>query len=261
MKTVLKILKIVGLLVGVLAVSLAILIFVTFSGSLPIQDGQRLDGVEVVKDGFVSAFIVDIDDHDVALVDAGNDHRARAILSALARRHLGPDAVKAILVTHGDRDHTAGVAAFPQAVVMSLQAEVARVEGRALPASFFKRLIASRRPSGVKVARALHDGESLSLGNLVVRVFAVPGHTAGSAAFLARGVLFMGDSAEATKHATLAAGHWLFTENPAQDHASLHRLAQQIQPWAGEVKAIACAHSGLLTSGLSPLADLAANDK
>jgi hydroxyacylglutathione hydrolase len=259
MRLVPKILKIVGLLIGVLVVALAALLFVTFSGGAPIRDGQRLDGVEVVKDGFVSAFIVEIDDHDVALVDAGNDRQAKPILSALARRGLGPDAVKAILLTHGDRDHIAGVLAFPQAVVMGLEPDIPLVEGSEIP-SFLKRL-GPPRPSGIKVARALHDGESLTLSNLVVRVFAVPGHTKGSAAFLMRGVLFLGDSADATKDGKLAAGRWLFTANPAQNRTSLHRLLREIQPWGGEVKAIACAHSGMLIGGLDPLSEFAARDR
>jgi glyoxylase-like metal-dependent hydrolase (beta-lactamase superfamily II) len=252
-----KILKIVGLLIGALVVALGVLLFATFSGGMPVTDGQRLDGVEVVKDGFVSAFIVDIDEQSVALIDAGNDRQAKPIVAALARRNLGPDAVKAILLTHGDRDHTAGVLTFAHAEVMVLEPDVALAEGREVKGMF--KLFTSPHPNGIKVGRALHDGESLTLGNLVVRIFAVPGHTKGSAAFLAHGVLFMGDSAEATKDGKLAAGHRLFTENPAQDRASLHQLAQRLSPLASEVKAIACAHSGLLTSGLLPLADFAAS--
>lgn len=259
MRVVFKILKILGLVVGALVVALAALLFATFSGSAPIRDGQRVDGVEVVKDGFVSAFIVDIDDHDVALVDAGNGRQGKPILSALARRGLGPDAVKAILLTHGDRDHTAGVAAFPEAIVMALEADIPLAEGRELR-GFFK-FFGSPHPTGIKVARPLHAGESLTLGNLVARVFAVPGHTKGSAAFLMRGVLFLGDSADASKDGKLAAGRWLFTDNPAQNRASLRQLAHQIEPWGGEVKAIACAHSGMLTGGLGPLSEFAARDR
>jgi hypothetical protein len=67
----------------------------------------------------------------------------------------------------------------------------------------------------------------------------------------------MGDSAEATKDLKLAPGHRLFTENPAQDRASLRALAKRLEPMAGEIQAIACAHSGMLTSGLAPLTELA----
>jgi hydroxyacylglutathione hydrolase len=257
MRLVVRTLKILGLLLGALVVTLAILLVVTFSGGLPIADGQRQGGVEVVKDGYVSAFIVDLDEHAVALVDAGNDAQAAPILRALARRSLGPDAVKAILLTHGDRDHTAGVLAFPAAEVMALEPDVALVEGRAKRGIF--KWFGAAKPSGVKVARVLHDGDTVTLGNLAVRVFAVPGHTAGSAAFLVRSVLFMGDSAEATKEGKLAPGRRLFTDDPAQNRASLRQLAVRLAPAAADIKAIACAHSGVLSQGLAPLSELAAS--
>jgi len=256
MRLVVRILKIFGLLLAALIVTLGILLAVSFSGGLPIRDGQRVGGVEVVKDSIVSAFIVDLDERSVALVDAGNDRQAKPILAALSRRGLGPDAVKAILLTHGDRDHTVGVLAFPQAEVMALAPDVALAEGRAARGIF--RWFHTPKPNGIKVTRALRDGETITLGDLPVRVFAVPGHTVGSAAFLARSVLFMGDSAEATKEGRLAPGKRLFADDPAQNRASLRALAARLQPAAADVKAIACAHSGVLTRGLAPLAEFAA---
>jgi hypothetical protein len=35
----------------------------------------------------------------------------------------------------------------------------------------------------------------------------------------------------------------------------------EVKPWAGEVKAIACAHSGMLTNGLNPLFEFVALEK
>jgi hydroxyacylglutathione hydrolase len=259
MKRVFRILKLAALLIGALVLALGILLWVTFSGGLPMQDGQRLEGVEVVKDGFVSTFILDLDEGSVALIDAGNDRQATPLLRALARRKLGPDAVKAILLTHGDADHTGGVLAFPKAEVMALAPDVALAEGREARGMF--KLFGAPKPNGIKVGRALHDGETVTLGSLAVRVFAVPGHTQGSAAFLARSVLFMGDSAEATKEAKLAPGRWLFTGNTGQNRASLRQLAARLQPAAAEVKAIACAHSGVLTRGFAPLTEFAASEK
>jgi glyoxylase-like metal-dependent hydrolase (beta-lactamase superfamily II) len=139
---------------------------------------------------------------------------------------------------------------------MALEPDVALAEGREVK-SLFKPFV-NPSPNGIKVAQALRDGETVTLGNLAVRVFAVPGHTKGSAAFLARSVLFMGDSAEATKDMKLAPGHRLFTESPAQDRASLRALANRLEPMAADVQAIACAHSGMLVSGLGPLTEFAA---
>lgn len=258
MKSIFRIVKILAALVGLLVVGLGVLLFLTFSGGKPIQDGQRLNGVEVVKDGMVAAYIVDIDDGSVALIDAGNDSEAKAILLALARRNLSPSAVKDILLTHGDRDHTGGALKFPQATIMALEPDVALAEGRAVKPLF--KLFASPHPSGLKVGRVLHDGETVTLGTLAVRVWAVPGHTPGSVAYVTRGVLFMGDSAEATKEGKLTAAKRLFSESPAQNRASLYQLARQLHPWAGDVKAIAFGHSGVLTRGLVPLTQFAAND-
>jgi hydroxyacylglutathione hydrolase len=256
MRGFMRTLKILGLLVGALLLTLGILLAVTFSGGLPIKDGQRLDGVEVVKDGFVSSFIVDINDKNVILIDAGNDGQAKPILTALARRNLTATAVRAVLLTHGDRDHTAGVLAFPAAEVMALAPEVALVEGR--EARGISKWAGSPDPNGIHVARTLSDGQYFSISSLGIRVFAVPGHTKGSAAFLIDNVLFMGDSAEATKDGKLAPGKRLFTESPAQNRASLRALAPRLVPYAAEIKAIAPAHSGMLTAGLAPLTEFAA---
>jgi hypothetical protein len=62
MKTVFRVLKILAMLLTALGLTLGIVVWRSFSGLQPISDGQRLDGVEVVKDRFVSAFIVDLGD-------------------------------------------------------------------------------------------------------------------------------------------------------------------------------------------------------
>jgi hydroxyacylglutathione hydrolase len=259
MRFLIRTLKILGLVVGALALTLGILLAVTFSGGLPIKDGQRLDGVEVVKDGMVSSFIIDINDKNVILVDAGNDREAKPILAALARRNLTATAVRAILLTHGDRDHTAGVLAFPAVQVFALGPEVGLVEGREARGIF--KWVGSHHPNGIHVARALTDGQYFSVSSVGIRVFAVPGHTKGSAAFLIDNILFMGDSAEATKDGKLAPGRRLFTESPAQNRASLRALAPRLVPYAAEIKAIAPSHTGILTAGLAPLTELAAKSE
>src|ERR1051325_2925115 len=123
-------LKIVGLLVVVLVVAIAGLLAATFMGRQSITDGAEAGGLRIVKDGVVSVGVIPISEREIALVDAGNDKEAQAILAELSRRHLGPDAVTTILITHGHPDHTGGVAMFPRAQVISLEAEKPLVEGR-----------------------------------------------------------------------------------------------------------------------------------
>jgi hydroxyacylglutathione hydrolase len=243
--------KMIGLALVVLIVALAIPISSTFTGTSPIPDGLKLNGVEVVKDGFVSVYIIDLARDVVALIDAGNDPAAKAIIKALARRGLTTRSVKAVILTHGDPDHTNGIRAFRGALVMAIETEVDLIEGRKLRGPL--RLIREPQETGIRVNRILEDGDNIEFAGTRVRAFAVPGHSAGSAAYLIRGVLFLGDSAETTKDKKLIGSRWLFTDNSGQNKASLKALAKRLTPLAKEVKAIACSHSGVLTNGLTPL--------
>ena len=105
--------------------------------------------------------------------------------------------------------------------------------------------------------RGLRDGETVLLNEMPVQVFAVPGHTGGSAAYLVNRVLFMGDSADATTEGALRAAVWAFSDDPAQNRASLVRLHQRLTEEGEAVEAIAFAHSGVLVQGLAPLAAFA----
>jgi glyoxylase-like metal-dependent hydrolase (beta-lactamase superfamily II) len=209
-----------------------------------------------VKDGFVDVGVIDVGGGKVALVDAGNDKQAHAILAELQRRGLGPDAVTAILLTHGHGDHLAGCSMFPSASVYALAGDVGLAEGREAAKGFLGRL-AGVRPTGVKIARALSDGEELALGSRKVKVFAIPGHTDGSAAYLIDGVLFLGDSAGSSSDGKILPAPWMFSADPAQNRASLAGLAQRLRPDATSVKVLVPAHSGVLR-GLDPLLAFAA---
>lgn len=251
-----KLLKVVGLVLAALAVCVAAVFAAAFAGKAPIAEGRRVDGVEVVRDGFVSACIVDVGDGQVALVDAGDAEDAGPLLAALKRRGLGPDAVQAVLLTHGDFDHTRGARHFPRATVMALEPDVALAEGRVS-----RTPMTAPKPMGFKVARVLVDGEVVEVGGTRFEVFAVPGHTPGSAAFLARGALFLGDSADSSSSGKLEPGSWLFSQDTKANRKSLRELAARLQNRATEVKVLVPAHSGALERGLAPLMELAAGRK
>ncbi|HSQ61747.1 MAG TPA: hypothetical protein VLM85_00975, partial [Polyangiaceae bacterium] len=103
--------------------------------------------------------------------------------------------------------------------------------------------LVSVKPTGIHVTRALHDGEKVEVGDKEVRVFAIPGHTAGSAAYLVAGVLFLGDSAGMRSDGKLAGAPWLFSDDHAQNHASLAALAKRLEPERDGILAIAPAHT------------------
>ncbi len=233
-------LRVVAAVLLVLVLVLAVGFYMAFGFNRPIVDGLVLaPGVQTVKDGFVSTFVLDVGPGSVALVDCGNDKEGKALLGALQSRGLGPSAVAAIFVTHGHPDHVAGCKLFPGAQVYAFPEEVPRIGDRA------------------KVAHFLKDGEGTDVGGLHVETFAVPGHTPGSAAFLADGVLFLGDSAAGGKDGSLMPAVRLFSDNLAQNRASLKALAERLRPRAQEVKVLAFAHSGPL-DGLASLETFAA---
>jgi glyoxylase-like metal-dependent hydrolase (beta-lactamase superfamily II) len=215
----------------------------------------EINGMVLVKDGMVSAGLVPLNEHEAALVDAGNDVKAKALLAELSRRGLGPDDVKVILLTHGHSDHIGGIVKFPKAQVMALAAEVDVVEGRSSGGAPILR-IRSPKPTGIRLSRTLHDGEVVQMGSYRVRVFAVPGHTPGSAAYAIGENLFLGDSANQDKQGHLKAAPWIFSESAAQNRKSLIELARCLAS-DSSIKTLVFSHSAPLQRGTAPLLEFA----
>ena len=234
-----RVLKWAGLAALLLAIAVFSIGYSAFGNNSKIVDGQQVaTGVETVKDGFVSVFVLDVGPGKVALVDAGKDASGKAILAALARRGLTPGSVAAIFLTHGHGDHTAACKLFPDAQIYALESEVALIGDAA------------------RVTHPLKDGDVIDVGDVHVETFAVPGHTPGSAVYLALGTLFFGDSAGASKDGAMMKAVRLFSKNSAENVTSLKALEARLQPRADEVKALVFAHSGPLV-GYQPFATFA----
>lgn len=86
-------------------------------------------------------------------------------------------AVKAILNTHGHRDHTAADGRYAE--IFGAPVWIHRGDARALD---------------VPIEGYLEDGQTFGPDGLTVRVFHTPGHTKGSLCFLIGDILFSGDT-------------------------------------------------------------------
>lgn len=246
-----RILKIAGAVLLVLILAIGAVLAVTFMGRQPIEDGQEFSGMRIIEDGFTAVGVIPINDRQVALVDTGQDASGEVIKRELTRRKLQPESVAAILVTHGHPDHIGALGQFSKAEIMALEVEVPLVEGRAGAKGPVPRLFPVN-PTGVKVGRVLHDGDVVMLDTLPVRVYAVPGHTAGSAAYLVNGALFIGDSADIASDGRMQGSPWIFSDSQADNRASLVRLEQRLVSDGANVRVIIPSHSGT-ASGLAPL--------
>jgi hydroxyacylglutathione hydrolase len=162
-----------------------------------------------------------------------------------------PDDIAVVLITHGHPDHVAALRLFPKAQLFAMESEAASIAGTDQPRGLLRRVVPAK-PTGLTVNRMLKDGESFELGRRKVQAFWIPGHTRGSAAYLVDGVLFLGDSADATSKGAVVGSKWLFSESTEENARSLRLLVNRLKADRSEVKWLVFSHSGAV-AGLAAL--------
>ena len=248
--------------IAALLLGVVLLVWLVLQGIQPLEDGAELANGNVIIaaddcNGPIqcAAYLFRLRDGGFGLVDAGLDPEAKAIRAALARMGKSGDDIRAILFTHSHGDHTGGARAFPHAEIYLLERMNLTPDGAG-------KHPASEGPDtvhGIAVTRRLSDGERLDLNGTTVEVFALPGHTADSAAFLAHGVLFFGDSAAASSAGTISPAPPIYSVDRERNQRELRALAGRLRSRRNEIHHMAFGHQGPL-AGIGPLlewADLA----
>lgn len=168
-------------------------------------EGRRLSVVLIVDDG------------DVALIDTGIAETPERLVSpALAALGLDPEAIRSIVITHSDIDHSGGLGVLrrvaPRAVSIAHRLDVGWIEdvdalieqrycglrddhGIAPDTEFFDWVHAS--DSGAQIDIGVVGGEALCFGNgRPLELVHVPGHSRGHLAVIdpATGTGLIGDA-------------------------------------------------------------------
>ena len=175
-----------------------------------------------------SSYVMPVDG-GVVVFDLGWDASGRQLRAALDEVGADTSDVVAVFLTHSHQDHMAAWRTVASAPFVMPVAEVPYLDGRAVHRSFLPYHLDNvweydrPRPGELDVRPVLGD-TALVFGGDTVRVFVAPGHTPGHAAYLYRGVLFVGDGVTYTPGMGFMHAKGVFTEDQAESRSSLRDL-------------------------------------
>ena len=138
-------------------------------------------------------------DSGIVAVDLGWWGAGDALDRGLGQLGATRDDVRTVFITHSHRDHIAGWSLLPRARFVVAAPEADLLFGRALHRGWLPRLADRIRAPSLPPAHVLplttfSSDTTFVFGADTVRAFPLRGHTAGSAAYVIRGILFAGDA-------------------------------------------------------------------
>ncbi len=194
----------------------------------PIANQREYGPVTALLDLFTSCQLLRTTDGPV-LIDAC--WRTEELRARLKEAGFQPEDVKRVLLTHAHQDHVGGLSLLTQARVAALADE--------------RPVLAQHTKPARTIDDVLTDGQRLMLGGVEVVVYAVPGHTAGSAAFLVGGqTLVLGDNALLTGKGELGPVPRDRSAEPDRAVRSLVALIDRLEREGQRPRWLAPAHSG-----------------
>lgn len=172
----------------------------------------------------------------IVLIDLGWWGADEALADGLERLGAGTDDVIAVFLTHSHRDHIGAWRSVRHAPFYLAAPEEELLFGREshggwLPA-WAEAIRSSDRPSPDDVElHAFSTDTAFVFGGDTLRAFAVPGHTAGSAAYVYGGTLFAGDAIARTWLSGFRPALGRYSEDGAEAKRSLESLRARIAPF------------------------------
>ncbi len=196
-------------------------VLVVLPGLAPFETPEGVVGLPTV-DGY--RYLVPVDD-GLVMIDAGFEPP-----TPIEREYLKGRRVLAIFVTHGHADHTLGIDAYEDddipIYVSAKELPLVRGEAmwRAPVQQLFRAVLGASRATN---ARVVDDGAVITVGGRTFQAVALPGHTAGSTAWLMGDTLFSGDALLCDDSGALGFAPTLFSDDEAQMERSLGRLRER----------------------------------
>jgi glyoxylase-like metal-dependent hydrolase (beta-lactamase superfamily II) len=155
-------------------------------GMKTIETGETVKNVYSIKDSFVNIYLVKNGENYIA-IDAGNNQAD--IQQELKKLTIDPAKVDAVLLTHSDADHVAGIRLFKNAVVYLSVQEEQMINGGKSRFFIFGNKIDTEKYS------LIADNQIITIGNIKIQGFLTPGHTPGAMCYLVNdSLLFTGDA-------------------------------------------------------------------
>lgn len=187
-------------------------------------------------------------DSGIIVVDLGWVGAEGALRRALREIGAAPDDVVAVFLTHSHRDHIAAWPLVRRARFYLGAAEGPRFVGVAEHRGPLTRAAEAIRPTmlpgpGALDLRPVAHDTAIALGRDTVRVYLVPGHTAGSAVYVFRGVLFAGDAVTKRPLTTFRGAHPGYSDDVEANRASMRSLFGRLSREGVRVATLCTAHA------------------
>jgi glyoxylase-like metal-dependent hydrolase (beta-lactamase superfamily II) len=151
----------------------------------PVATGEIVDNIYAIKDEFVNMYVIK-DRNQYVVIDAGKD--IDVVAAELKKLNINPDMVVAVLLTHTDMDHVAGIPLFKNAKIYLSKQEEMMLTGEK------QKIPGMSNSISRKDYILLEDKQTLKIGNENAFSILTEGHTTGSMCFQVNDkYLFTGD--------------------------------------------------------------------
>jgi glyoxylase-like metal-dependent hydrolase (beta-lactamase superfamily II) len=182
----------------------------------------------------------------IVAIDLGWWGSADAVRDALAELGATPDSVRDVFLTHSHRDHIGAWRLVARSRFHLALDEAEPFLGERPHDGAVPRLVERVKPAdlpepGELAVRTFSTDTAFVLGADTLRAYIVPGHTAGSAVYLFRGILFLGDAATYTRWGGYGPARGIYSDDRGRAIASLDSLWKRL-PRAG-VERVCTAHA------------------